>query len=257
MKIKTSIQILSSNWLSLPNCLVLIAITCLLFSTACNKTSNPTIEPTTVNEPTEITDGLSYLALGDSYTIGQGVDSNSTWPKQLANRLLESDYNFSQLKIIAQTGWTTTQLIQAIESDEDLDDLNEFDLVSLLIGVNNQYQNKAFSLFETEFIELLNTATSLANENQEVFVVSIPDYGVTPFGINNSESIAQELNMYNAYMEDICNENNIPFIDITTISRQLGGGTTALADDQLHPSAYQYSRWVDEILPVVLNLLSE
>lgn len=195
----------------------------------------------------------SYLALGDSYTIGEGVSEEDRWPMQLQKALLNDSIVIDSLKIIAQTGWTTTNLLSAIETANP----GQYDMVSLLIGVNNQYQGKPFALFEEELNILLDKAISIATDASAVFVVSIPDYGVTPFGANNAEQIGLELDEYNAYTKEQCSLRNIPYINITEISRQLGSGSGALASDNLHPSGYQYGRWVGEILPIVVQLLEE
>lgn len=197
------------------------------------------------------TNALSYLALGDSYTIGQSVDQNMRWPIQLAKKLKENNIIVEPVNIIAQTGWTTDDLLSAIGSF----DPDQHDLVSLLIGVNNQYQGLSFEVFQSEFDSLLNISIQLAGNIERVFVVSIPDYGVTPFGANNSEQIAEELDMYNDYMEQKCIAVDIPFINITNLSRQLGDSPGALAVDNLHPSGSQYTQWVNLILPVVIDLL--
>lgn len=198
------------------------------------------------------TDSIDYLALGDSYTIGQSVDSVEKWPIQLVELLKNDGFRVRELKVIARTGWTTTNLIKAITAAEP----KQYKLVSLLIGVNNQYQRKPFELFETEFEQLIKTAIDLAGGKENVFVVSIPDYGVTPFGAGNSYSIARELYRYNSYMEVRCTELEIQFIDITTISRRLGDEEGALAPDNLHPSGEQYRQWVEVIHPAVKNLLN-
>ena len=194
---------------------------------------------------------ITFLALGDSYTIGQGVPENLRWPNQLKTELLKSDKNISDIDFIAQTGWTTSDLLLAIEGEKP----ETHDLVSLLIGVNNQYQGIPFYVFETEFDSLLNIAIDLAGNNQRVFVVSIPDYGVTPFASSFSEQITEEINTYNHYIEDRCKFLGIPFIDVTGISRELGDSNNALANDGLHPSGFQYGKWVEEIIPVVVELL--
>lgn len=201
-------------------------------------------------------DSIGYLALGDSYTIGQGVEETMRWPNQLSNKLKEKDINLYKTKIIARTGWTTRNLIDAIERN-DLDNLASEAVVSLLIGVNNQYQNIDFEIFKTEFNMLLNMAIQFAGSHEDVFVVSIPDYGVTPFGNSNSEEIGLELDMYNEYMAIKCKDAKIPFIDITEISRNLGDSDNALASDNLHPSGFQYEKWVEEILPVVIEIFTE
>ena len=195
---------------------------------------------------------IKYLALGDSYTIGQGVELAESWPLQLGAKLIENSFSIDKNDIIAQTGWETTDLLNAI-ADSSLEDYN---LVSLLVGVNNQFSNRPFETYTTEFDLLLDQAIELAGTDR-VFVVSIPDYGVTPFGSNNSENIAFELDEYNAYAAAKCQALNIPFINITEISRQLGDSNGALASDNLHPSGTQYGSWVEEMLPIVLNLLEE
>lgn len=193
---------------------------------------------------------INYLALGDSYTIGEGVAEKDRWPNQLANELKKLDTKIDTVKIIAKTGWTTTNLLEALENEK----IEGYNLVSLLIGVNNQYQKKPFSIFEIEFKMLLDKSIAFAGVKNNVFVVSIPDYGVTPFGSNNKETIEQELNAYNEFMSNQCNEKGIPFINITDISRNLGSSEGALAPDNLHPSGDQYSAWVSKILPVVSQL---
>jgi lysophospholipase L1-like esterase len=206
-------------------------------------------------EPEDVVESIRYLALGDSYTIGQGVDESELWPVQLAEKLEEDEITVEKLEIIAQTGWRTSNLIDAVEANDPQD----FNLVSLLIGVNNQFSSLEFDLFITEFNILLAKAKTIAESYDRIFVVSIPDYGVTPFGNSwgSPEQIAEELDMYNDYMAERCNELNIPFINITEISRNLGDSDGALASDNLHPSGSQYGLWVQEILPVVLSLLED
>jgi lysophospholipase L1-like esterase len=194
---------------------------------------------------------IKYLALGDSYTIGQGVDESERWPKQLVAKLNSTDTVITETKIIAKTGWTTNNLLSAIENENP----EGYDLVSLLIGVNNQYRGQDFAIYEKEFDSLLKIAIDIAGNKEMVFVVSIPDYGVTPFGQANAEKIAQELDEYNAYAKSSCEKLDIPFIDITEISRQMGSNYGALAKDNLHPSGDQYRNWVEEIYPVVKELI--
>jgi lysophospholipase L1-like esterase len=195
---------------------------------------------------------IKYLALGDSYTIGQGIETIESWPMQLGVKLSENGFSVEKNEIIAQTGWETTDLLNAL-ADSSLEDYN---LVSLLIGVNNQFSNQPFETYTTEFDILLNQAIDLAGPTR-VFVVSIPDYGVTPFGSSNSENIALELDAYNAYAASKCDSLHIAYINITGISRQLGASDGALANDNLHPSSTQYGKWVEEILPTVLEILEK
>ncbi|MFT4535823.1 MAG: acyl-CoA thioesterase-1 [Saprospiraceae bacterium] len=232
---------------------VIIGISVLFIS--CSKQVSIIQDP--IEESETINNGaISYLALGDSYTIGEGVEESRRWPNQLAVKLAENNISVGQSKIIAKTGWTTRNLTDAIEG-ADLSNLEGELLVSLLIGVNNQYQKLDFNAFKTEFDLLVDKSMQLAVTSDRVFVVSIPDYGVTPFGSNNSVQIGQDIDMYNQYMSNKCEQLKIPFVDITEISRELGDSADALAYDKLHPSGYQYEKWVDEIFPVVIKLLSE
>ena len=156
--------------------------------------------------------------------------------------------------IIAQTGWTTTNLKNAIASQNPA---NNYDLVTLLIGVNNQYQNKPFSLYEQEFPELVNIAIQKAKGNKDnVIVVSIPDYAYTPFG-NGNATISSQIDTYNAFAENYCIQNNITFVNITDITREGLAQPTLVANDGLHPSDLAYARFVERIFPkakVILGL---
>jgi len=203
-------------------------------------------ETQTTNEP------IQYLALGDSYTIGQGVDILDRWPNQLSSKLEQDGYTIEKTDIIAQTGWKTSDLLNAIEDSS----LENYNLMSLLIGVNNQFSGIPFEIYANEFDELINQMIDAVGSNR-IFVVSIPDYGVTPFGSNNSETIAQELDDYNEYARSRCQALNIPYINITEISRILGASDGALASDNLHPSGIQYAEWVEKIGPAVIEIIGE
>ena len=187
---------------------------------------------------------VNFLALGDSYTIGQGVNQNESWPYQFKNYLKNKDVEFDEIKVIARTGWTTSNLKNAIENDN----LQEkFNLVSLLIGVNNQYQRLDRQLYITEFEELLDIAISMAGDKQYVFVLSIPDYGFTPFGEANQKQISAEIDDYNQISKSITESKGVAYFDITAISR--GGLINPLlvASDGLHPSGKMYKEWVELI----------
>lgn len=209
------------------------------------------IEGMETTEMIEETTPIKYLALGDSYTICHNVPEEGRWPNQLQEKLKENNVEVEKTDIIAQTGWTTSNLITAINNTNP----QYYNLVSLLIGVNNQYQGQPFATFQTEFDLLLTTSINIAGNKDRVFVISIPDYGVTPFGNGNSQTIAQEIDQYNTYMESKCTSLEILYIDITEISRTLGSSNGALTNDNLHPSASQYTEWVNELLPEVLELL--
>ena len=200
---------------------------------------------------------LSYLALGDSYTIGEGVDEAVRWPMQLAQGLRDAGVAITDPRIIATTGWTTDELSTAMDAAEPL---GEWDFVSLLIGVNNQYRSRDVDDYVGEFTRLLQRAVALAgNRADHVLVLSIPDWGVTPFAFadgRDRQAIADDLDAYNAAARELCEAHGIAFVDITGISRDGGAGVAMLADDGLHPSAAQYARWVDAALPVATGLLA-
>ncbi|MCB9235593.1 MAG: SGNH/GDSL hydrolase family protein [Bacteroidia bacterium] len=187
---------------------------------------------------------VRFLALGDSYTIGESVATNNRWPLQLANQLKASSVQVDTLQIIATTGWTTRDLLNGISAANPPENFN---LVSLLIGVNNQYQGKNFHQYLSEFPLLLNQAIRLAGgDTSAVFVVSIPDYAYTPFGGGNA-GISSEIDQYNAAAQEMCGQYGIPFIDITPISREGLQRPELVARDGLHPSGIQYREWVELI----------
>lgn len=191
---------------------------------------------------------INFLALGDSYTIGESVAENERWPVQLINRLRkEKNLTCQDPRIIATTGWRTDQLKNAI-AEANLP-TNHYNLVGLLIGVNNQYQHKSVDSYAPEFEELLNTAITLAGGNKtHVFVVSIPDYGFTPFGKPNQEKISRELDVYNAMNKSIAEKLGVAYFNITDISRKGLAEPMLVASDGLHPSGKMYGEWVELIL---------
>lgn len=194
----------------------------------------------------------NILSLGDSYTIGQSVCETCRFPEQLKDSLIsrypvEDTFN---LNVIARTGWTTTNLINAITNESPT---NNYDLVTLLIGVNNQYQNRPFSIYETEFPVLISKAIEFAqNDKDNVIVVSIPDYAFTPFGQNsgNPQNTSSEIDMYNAFAENYCNQQGITFLNITDITRNGIINPDLVASDGLHPSELAYSKFVERLLPI-------
>ena len=199
---------------------------------------------------------LSFLALGDSYTIGQSVEESERWPVQLANQLTDRGIDMGAPKIIATTGWRTDQLKDAIAADNELEE--QYDLVSLLIGVNNQFQGRTVESFAPEFEELLQTAIRLAGTKDKVIVLSIPDYGVTPFGMSRGEErIARELDEYNRVSREICDRYEVQYFDITPISREAKTDADLIASDNLHPSGKMYGQWVDLIIDEVTILLED
>ncbi len=189
---------------------------------------------------------LKYLALGDSYTIGESVDESERWPVQLAEALTKKGTPVAKPKIIAVTGWRTDNLKNGINIAQLK---NEYDMVSLLIGVNNQYQGKPADQYAAEYEDLLKTAIALAGGKKDrVFVVSIPDYGYTPFGEPRREQISKALDEFNAINKRITESHGVAYFNITDISRQGLADGELVAQDGLHPSGKQYSLWVDRIL---------
>ncbi|WP_309640927.1 SGNH/GDSL hydrolase family protein [Flavobacterium sp.] len=197
---------------------------------------------------------LKYLALGDSYTIGQNVCDTCRFPEQLKSGIHRTFPNDSfSLKIIATTGWTTTNLINAINTQNPTSD---YDLVTLLIGVNNQYQHKPFALYEQEFPQLVDKAVALAKgDKTNVIVVSIPDYAFTPYG-HGAESISSEIAQYNTFAQEYCNRNQIEFVDITDITQQGLMHPELVASDGLHPSGLAYAKFVERIFPKARVILT-
>jgi lysophospholipase L1-like esterase len=194
----------------------------------------------------------TFLALGDSYTIGESVGQNERWPEQLTLELAEKSIALAPPTIIAKTGWTTDELQEGI-NQAPLD--YPYDWVSLLIGVNNQYRGLDIETFKEEIENLLSQAIIFSgNKNAHVFVISIPDWGVMPFAKSqNQEKIATEIDDFNQAIYEICIHNNIRFVDITPISRQVSNHPEWIATDGLHPSGEQYAQWVKELLPIFLT----
>jgi lysophospholipase L1-like esterase len=197
----------------------------------------------------QIKGDVRFLALGDSYTIGQNVALSERWPMQLIDSIRAKGVAAFDARIIATTGWRSDNLKAAI-AKENLP--NNFTLVSLLIGVNNYYQGKSVESYVPEFSELLETAVSLAGgDRSSVFVVSIPDYGYTPFGQSDKDQISAGINAYNAANKTVADDKGILYINITDISRRGLNEPDLVANDGLHPSGKQYTEWVRRILQYI------
>lgn len=228
---------------------ILIALLIGLFS--CQAPEN---EQTMDNQETTPQTPHTYLALGDSYTIGEAVAEEDRWPMQLVSRLNEAGIAISEPDIVAVTGWTTDELKAGIENAQLAE---SYDMVSLLIGVNNQYRGYPLDEYKVEFEELLNTAIQFAGgQKEKVFVVSIPDYAVTPFGQGKDpEKISSELELFNAANKSITTGYSIQYFDITPVSKTALGVDSLTASDGLHPSGAMYSLWVDIIYPGIKSKL--
>lgn len=198
---------------------------------------------------------LGYLALGDSYTIGEGVAESGRWPVQLAAALREGGIAMPAPRIIARTGWTTDELSAAIDAAEPL---GTWDFVTLLVGVNNQYRGRAVEQYAREFAVLLERAVGFAGGRRDrVLVLSIPDWGVTPFAAGcDRQAIAAAIDAHNGAARGACERRGVAFVDITPPSRLHGADAAMLADDGLHPSAAMYALWTARALPVARRLLA-
>ena len=197
---------------------------------------------------------FTYLALGDSYTIGQGVEEQDRYPNQLTDSLSKAGLDPEELLIIARTGWTTDELSSGIDNAT----LNPpYDLVTFLIGVNNQYRGRSPENYREEFSGLLIRAIGFAGgDAKKVIVLSIPDWGVTPFAQGRDrEQIAREIDAFNAINSDESQKAGVFYIDVTEISRLASNKPELLAPDGLHPSGLMYRLWVDKLFPVAFQIL--
>jgi len=198
--------------------------------------------------------GAKFLALGDSYTIGERVDYSQCWPVQLVTTLRKHDTAISDPTIIAQTGWTTGDLLVAMDH---ADLKGPYDVVGLLIGVNNQYQNRSEDEYREQFQLLLTAAITLAgNRPGHVFVLSIPDWGTTPYArsIGASDAdVGASIDRFNAINKELTLKAGAVYVDITPITRKF---TDLIADDGLHPSGDMYAKWVEAAMPAVEKILS-
>jgi lysophospholipase L1-like esterase len=194
----------------------------------------------------------NYLALGDSYTIGESVMLHENFPYQVVQALRKKGFLFQAPEIIAKTGWTTDELFEAIRNYSFLP---RYDFVSLLIGVNNQYRGREIIEYKEQLEELIKRSLELVNGKKEHFIlVSIPDYSITPFaGSKDTEKISKEIDMFNSVNKALSIQYKIQYIDITPASRKAGTDPTLIAPDGLHPSEKQYSKWAEKIVEAIGN----
>lgn len=212
---------------------------------------------TTVDTPSGNRGMHDYLALGDSYTIGEGVAESDRWPMQLARGLRGHGIALSDPRIIARTGWTTDELDTAINAAQPQ---GEYAFVSLLIGVNNQYRGRDVDNYRVEFAALLERAIGFTGGRKDrMLVLSIPDWGATRFGGASGRDlckVSSELDAYNAAARAICSARGVAFVDITPVSRARGRQASMAAEDGLHPSAEMYAAWTRQALPVARQMFS-
>jgi len=221
---------------------------CLFFS--CGMTEKTEI--ISMQNPSTSGEVRTFLALGDSYTIGESVEEKDRWSVHLTE-LLKGEFSFPKHDIIARTGWTTEELISAIANSNNT---KTYDMVSLLIGVNNQYRGQSIEKYRTEFRELLQISAKFAkNDYKKVFVLSIPDYGITPFvNAGNKAKVGKEIDEFNAVAQEECNKLGVFFVDITPITRA-NTDLSYIAIDQLHFSGKMHELWAQKSLSVAQTIL--
>ena len=195
---------------------------------------------------------LTFLALGDSYTIGESVPIYENFPYQTLQLLRKSGIAVHAPEIVAKTGWTTDELMAGI--DRTIFE-KSYDIVTLLIGVNNQYRGKDPSTYEKEFEQLLNKAIAFAGGNkQHVFVLSIPDWGATPFAASRDRiKIGNEIDLFNSINKKSTDAAGIAYISITEGSREATSNASLVAKDGLHPSGLEYGRWAKKLADTILQ----
>ena len=202
--------------------------------------------------PAPSTQSIRYLALGDSYTIGESVAENERWPNQLAAMLSEKNIQ-TEVTIIARTGWTTEELWEGIEANPPQ---GTYDLVSLLIGVNNQYRGYEVDEYRKQFRFLLSKSIEYAGgDANRVIILSIPDWGVTPFAAGRHvDVISKEIGIFNTINQEETESAGAHYVDITPISRQAANDPSLVAFDGLHPSGKMYKLWVEKALPIAVEI---
>lgn len=238
--------------------LTILLITTALLMSSCSDENEVNRDYESLTDRLSDSNGLRYLALGDSYTIGEGVQSEEKWPYILTDNLERAGFNMDDPQIIARTGWTTGDLKLAIDQTPLR---GQFDLVSLLIGVNNQYRgvSRGYTIddYRDELSELIQEAIDFAGGyTGRVFVVSIPDYSVTPFVSDNDKSrVSSEIDRYNAVKKEVAESFDVKYFDITPVSRLAADDLQLLASDGLHPSGKMYRMWVDLMIEDILKML--
>ena len=234
----------------------------LIFIIACNSSSSFDDETLiSIDEDASVNQNLnsdnsnqtqfSLLALGDSYTIGEGVNEDQIWPNQFIKVAYENGVDFSSPRIIAETGWKSYDLINAIESSNFE---KKYDYVSLLIGVNNQFNSRPVNEFKNDLDKLLIKINNLKKKNGSVLIISIPDWGSSPFGEGFDRNvISNEINTFNNSLKNFANTNGLKYVDVTEISRRAINEPNLIAIDNLHPSGIMYLEWAKKIFQVWID----
>lgn len=227
-----------------------VLMTCILIAMAFGcQTAQRTASKNMTEKP------LKYLALGDSYTIGEGVLESERYPMILADLLAKENISVEKPKIIATTGWTTDELQKGIANTSGLE--NHYDLVTLLIGVNNQYRGRSVENYREEFTALLDQSINFAGHDPErVIVLSIPDWGITPFAQEkgtDQDKVATEIDRFNQAKKEISHSKGVAYIDITEHYRRFGDKENGVVGDKLHPSGKIYQYWAEQVKSKVVR----
>ncbi|MEY4552104.1 MAG: hypothetical protein RL099_432 [Bacteroidota bacterium] len=222
---------------------------------ACSKAGRTNVNPINPGITNNFTDSINYLALGDSYTIGTSVDAADSYPNQTFQLLRGAKFNMNSVQIIAKNGWTADDLKNGLAS---ADKKSVYQVVTLLIGVNNQYQGRPIKDFETAFVSLLQSAITLTgNKAKRVFVISIPDWGITPFASGRDrKEIATEIDNYNLICEKNAKAYGAHYINITDAYRLDGNKPDYLSYDGLHPSKLEYNKWAIKLTQQITNVFA-
>ena len=216
-----------------------------------NDTESNIIENQELNSIISNEGPLTLLALGDSYTIGEGVNEEERWPNQFVKVAYENGIDFLTPRIIAMTGWKTYDLINEIESSNFE---KKYDYVSLLIGVNNQFNSRSINEFEDDLDKLLIKINNLKKKDGSVLIISIPDWGSSPYGENmDRNQISTEINTFNNSLKSFANINGLKYVDVTEISRRAINEPNLITSDNLHPSGLMYLEWAKKIFNVWIN----
>tara|TARA_B100000513_G_scaffold21974_1_gene8611 strand:- start:1708 stop:2409 length:702 start_codon:yes stop_codon:yes gene_type:complete len=193
----------------------------------------------------------SFIALGDSYTIGEGVNENERWPNQFVDVAYENGVDFDQPIIIAETGWKTYDLLNAINQTNFT---KKYDYVSLLIGVNNQFNSRPIDEFEEDLNDLMEEMKKIKKNDGSIIIISIPDWGYSPFGESSDMiDISSQIDLFNSSLRKFASTNNLKFVDVTEISRRGINEPNLIAGDSLHPSGIMYLEWAKKIYEIWID----
>ena len=193
----------------------------------------------------------SFIALGDSYTIGEGVNEDERWPNQFVDVAYENGVDFDQPIIIAETGWKTYDLLNAINQTNFT---KKYDYISLLIGVNNQFNSRPIDEFEEDLNKLMDEMKRIKKNDGSIIIISIPDWGYTPFGESSDMSdISEQINLFNSSLRKFATTNGLKYVDVTEISRRGINEPDLITNDNLHPSGIMYLEWAKKIYNIWID----